>query len=224
MMRCVEPRRAGDVPHQPPEPDPGANGEQPYDLRSRYKRATRDAISAAALRLALEQGPHGLKLVRVSEIASAAGISPRTYNNYFSSREEAICALQADQARRLGAAVRGRPAQEPFTTAVIAAAIEVFADPEPDRAGLSMIMSTPELQGEALKAFTLAEEPLAEAIAARTGRDYCDLADHVRAAAIAGAIRVAGRHWLSTTSALTFAEVLGEALRYALPSPDSKPE
>ena len=202
---------------RPPDPGPGAAGEQPHDLRSRYKQATRDAIGAAALRLALEQGPRGLKLVRVSEIASAAGISPRTYNNYFSSREEAICALHADQARRFGAAVRARPAREPFTTAVIAAAVEVFASPEPDRAGLGMIMSTPELQGEALKAFTLAEEPLAEAIAARAGHGQGDLASHTLAAAIAAAIRVAGRYWLSTTSAPPFAEVLGEALRYVLP-------
>jgi len=194
------------------------NGDQPHDLRSRNKQATREAISAAALRLALEQGPEGLKLVRVNDIALAAGISPRTYNNYFSSREEAICAFHANQARRLGRAVRARPASEPFAAAVTAAAIEVFANPEPDRAGLAIIMSTPELQGEALKAFTLAEEPLAEAIAERTGREHGDLSSHALAAAIAGAIRVAGRHWLSTTSPPPFAEVLSEALRYVLPT------
>ncbi|WP_433087592.1 TetR/AcrR family transcriptional regulator [Dactylosporangium sp. CA-052675] len=203
---------------QPPDPGLRMNDDQPHDMRSRNKQATRDAISAAALRLALEQGPTGLKLVRVSEIASAAGVSPRTYNNYFSSREEAICAFHADQARRLGAAVRARPAGEPFATAVTAAAIEVFTNPEPDRAGLGMIMSTPELQGEALKAFTLAEEPLAEAIAERTGRDLGDVACHAQAAAIAGAIRVAGRHWLSTTGAPPFAEVLSETLRHVLPT------
>ena len=77
------------------------------DLRARNSRATREAISNAALRLAVEQGPNGLALVRVHDIATAAGVSPRTYNNYFSSRAEAICAFQADQAGRLEEKARG---------------------------------------------------------------------------------------------------------------------
>src|SRR5258706_3745207 len=56
-------------------------------LREKKKRATRDALQAAALRLALERGPEN---VRVEDIAEAAGVSPRTYNNYLSSREQAI--------------------------------------------------------------------------------------------------------------------------------------
>ena len=56
-------------------------------MRERKKLATREALSAAALRLALEHGPQN---VRVDDIAEAAGVSPRTYNNYFSSREQAI--------------------------------------------------------------------------------------------------------------------------------------
>ncbi len=189
--------------------------DEPRDMRTRNKQAIREAISTAALRLAIEQGPGGLKLVRVTDIASAAGVAPRTYNNYFASREEAICAFHADQARRLGRALRARPAAEPLARAVTAAAIEVFATPEPDRAGLAMIMSTPELAGEALKAFTMAEEPLAAALAERAGRD--NLAADVLAAAIAGAVRVAGRHWLASTSPPPFAEVLREALGHVLP-------
>lgn len=186
--------------------------DEPRDMRSRNKQAVRDAIGAAALRLALEQGPGGLKLVRVTDIASAAGVAPRTYNNYFSSREEAICALQADQARRLGRALRSRPAAAPLAEAITGAVVDVFASPEPDRAGLAMIMSTPELQGEALKAFTMAEAPLAEAIAERLDpRD--DLRAEVLAAAVAAAVRVAGRHWLRATAPPPFATVLHDALR-----------
>src|SRR5690606_115339 len=134
------------------------------DLRARNKQATREAISRAALRLALEHGPNGLALVRVNDIAAAAGGSPRTYNHYFSSRAEAICAFQADQSKRAGQALCSRPADEPLNQAVIEAVVELYTNPEPDRAGLRMIMSTPELEGEALKAFTMAEGPLAEAI------------------------------------------------------------
>ncbi|GIH29825.1 TetR family transcriptional regulator [Acrocarpospora phusangensis] len=183
------------------------------DLRARNKQATRDAIGQAALRLAIENGPHGLALVRVHDIATAAGVSPRTYNNYFSSREEAICSFQTDQSRRAGQALRSRPADEPLGRAVIAAMIELYTNPEPDKAGLRMIMMTPELEGEALKSFTMAEGPLAEAIAARTGTDPGrDLYPAVTAAAVTGAVRVAGRHWLAPGNTESFAAVLGRSL------------
>jgi AcrR family transcriptional regulator len=195
------------------------NDDEPRDMRTRNKEAIREAIGAAALRLALEQGPGGLKLVRVSDIAEAAGVAPRTYNNYFSSREAAVCAFHSDRARHLGRALRSRPAREPLAQAITAAVIEVFATPEPDRAGLAMIMSTPELQGEALKAFTMAEEPLAIAIAERTGSGpRVNLSCHVMAAAIAGAVRIAGRHWLSTANPSSFAAVLRDALGHILPA------
>jgi AcrR family transcriptional regulator len=183
------------------------------DLRTRHKEATREAIGSAALRLALEQGPHGLALVRVPDIAEAAGVSPRTYNNYFSSREEAICAFQADRARRLGEALRARPAAEPLRVAITEAVVTHFTRPEPDRAGLRMIMSTPELEGEALKAFSMAEAPLAEAVAERAGAAPDDLFPQVVAAAVAGAVRVAGRRWLAPGSG-SFETVLRDALAH----------
>src|ERR1700712_4520395 len=72
-------------------------------LRERKKRATREALQGAALRLALEHGPDN---VRVEDIAQAAGVSSRTYNNYFSSREQAIvAAIAADRAAQVAAAV-----------------------------------------------------------------------------------------------------------------------
>src|SRR5436189_3170704 len=99
-------------------------------MRERKKLATREALSAAALRLALENGPEN---VRVDEIAEAAGVSPRTYNNYFSSREQAIvAAISAERALRIAAALRDRPADEPLSEAVITAVVEQYvaeADP-----------------------------------------------------------------------------------------------
>jgi AcrR family transcriptional regulator len=197
------------------------NDDEAVDMRTQNKRATRDAISTAALRLAVEHGPGGLALVRVRHIAEAAGVSPRTYNNYFSSREEAICAIESDRARRLGTALLSRPAGEPLDQAITAAVVEHYGTAEPDKAGLRMIMSAPELAGEALKAFTTAEEPLAAAIAERLGADPArDLYPQVVAAAIAGAVRVAGRHWINSDDRTPFATVLRRALAHVLPATD----
>jgi AcrR family transcriptional regulator len=197
------------------------NDDDTVDMRTQNKLATREAISSAALRLAVEQGPGGLALVRVGDIAAAAGVSPRTYNNYFSSREEAICAIESDRARHLGRALLSRPADEPLAQAVTTAVTEHYGAAEPDRVGLRMIMCTPALEGEALKAFTTAEEPLAAAIAERLNTDPVhDLLPHVMAAAIAGAVRVSARHWINSDDTIPFTAVLSRSLAHILPATD----
>jgi AcrR family transcriptional regulator len=160
-------------------------------LRERKKSVTREALSTAALRLALEHGPEN---VRVDDIAEAAGVSPRTYNNYFSSREQAIvAAITAERALRIGAALRARPAEEPLAEAVVEAIVEQYTN-EPTGDALTLITSAPVLQAEFAASVTAIEQPLASAIAARThGEDR--LAPAVLAAAVSAAARVAIKHW-----------------------------
>ena len=95
-------------------------------MREQKKQATREALRAAALRLALERGPDN---VRVDDIAEAAGVSPRTYNNYFSSREQAIvAAVTAEREARVAAAVAARPASTRLADAVTEAIVEQYTD------------------------------------------------------------------------------------------------
>ena len=61
-----------------------ATGES---LRDRKARLTRAAIHEAAVRLACE---HGLDAATVAQIAEAAGVSPRTFFNYFATKEDAV--------------------------------------------------------------------------------------------------------------------------------------
>jgi AcrR family transcriptional regulator len=166
-----------------------------HGLRERKKLATREALSAAALRLAMERGPDN---VRVDEIAEAAGVSPRTYNNYFASREQAIvAAVQAERALRVGAALRARPAEEPLAAAVVETVVAAYTGGgEPSRTELAMITSTPGLRAAFLHTVTAVEEPLAAAIAARTDLD--ETAAAVLAAAVAAAARVATAQWLQS--------------------------
>jgi AcrR family transcriptional regulator len=186
------------------------------DMRTRNKLATRDAISAAALRLAIERGPGN---VRVDDIATAAGVSPRTYNNYFSSREEAICAIITERAQRVSVALRARPAAEPLDEAITNTITQEYGAAEPDRVGMGLIASTPALRGEFLKGITTLEGPLAEAIAERTGLDpEHDLPPRVLAAAVAGAVRTATEHWLKPDTSTSFAAALREALTLITPT------
>mgnify|MGYP001473180043 CR=1 FL=1 len=177
------------------------------DLRTRNRLATRAAISAAALRLALEHGPRN---VRVAQIAELAGVSPRTYNNHFSSREEAICAVAADRGEQVAAALRARPRDEPPHTALTEAVVEVYAAEDPDRRVVRMLASDPSLRGEYLKAMAAIEPPLAAAIAERGDAD--ELGAAVLAAAVVGATAAATGHWLRLDDGTPYEKVLREAL------------
>lgn len=63
----------------------------PAGLRERKKRARRDALVDAAQRLVLERG---LDAVTVEDVCAAVGVSPRTFFNYFSSKDDAVLGLE----------------------------------------------------------------------------------------------------------------------------------
>lgn len=167
-------------------------------LRERKKQATREALRTAALRLALEQGPEN---VRVYDIAEAAGVSPRTYNNYFSSREQAIiAAVTAERESRIAAAVVERPADVSLADAVIDAVIEQYTDPgDHARDVLLMITTSPALQACYADQAVTIQEPLAEALVERTdGMDR--LTAQVLAASVGAAVKVALERWLQSAA------------------------
>ncbi|MGO2746657.1 TetR/AcrR family transcriptional regulator [Microbacterium sp.] len=61
--------------------------QQPEGLRARKQRQTRDAIHRAAVDLAIELGPDA---ATVAEISARVDISPRTFFNYYPSKEDAF--------------------------------------------------------------------------------------------------------------------------------------
>ncbi|MFS8096467.1 TetR/AcrR family transcriptional regulator [Lentzea alba] len=159
-------------------------------LRERKKTETRAALAAAALRLALEKGAD---TVRVDEIAEAANVSPRTYNNYFASREHAIVAgITASRALAVASALRSRPASEPLVESIIAAFAEQYREPPSE--ALALITSSPSLREAYLDSVSSMEPPIAEVIAARLGTDA--LGAEVLAAAVSAAARVAVQRWV----------------------------
>jgi AcrR family transcriptional regulator len=186
-------------------------------LRERKKQATRQALARAALRLTVERGYDG---VLVEDIAAAVGVSPRTFNNYFSSKAEAICALAADRAQRAGAALRTRPPDEPLRVAIRAAILAEFAGgaaPEevPDRvwiAGLRLVLATPAMRGEYLRVAAAMQDALSAAIAERLGLGPASLLPGVIGGAVAAACDVATHRWLEAEPPVPLGGLLSEAL------------
>jgi len=167
-------------------------------LRERKKQATRVALREAALRLALQHGP---EQVRVDDIAGAAGVSPRTYNNYYPSREHAIiAAITAQRGSRIAAAIIERPTEVGLATAVIDAIAGQYSDPSaatPE--AMMMITNTPALRACYVETVTSIEEALTDAITARrpdVGRDAAE----VLAVAVEAAAKLALQRWLQATS------------------------
>ena len=113
----------------PPRPRTGTVPVSPSEtmregLRERKKAETHQALAKAALDLADRLGPDG---VTVEAIADAAGVSPRTFFNYFSSKEDAIVGIAPAQSSALLADLLSRPDGEPplgALRAVVLAAAE----------------------------------------------------------------------------------------------------
>ncbi|WP_378729691.1 alpha/beta fold hydrolase [Nocardia brasiliensis] len=184
-------------------------------LRERKKLATREALGLAALRLAVERG---LDEMLVEDIAAAAGVSPRTFNNYFASKYEAVCSVAVDRVRRIADNLRARPGTEALWPAVIHAVLDEFRDAEtPDpawTAGVRLITGAPALQGEYRKAQAVIEAALAEAIAERIGRDLgTDMFPQIMAGAVAAALQVAIDRWVDADPPVPVLPVIREALR-----------
>jgi AcrR family transcriptional regulator len=75
-------------------------------LRERKKRATREAIAAAAMELFKERG---FDSVTVADVAAAADVSEKTVFNYFATKEELVFQRGAARREELIEAVRRRP-------------------------------------------------------------------------------------------------------------------
>ena len=187
----------------------------PEGLRERKKAATRQSLGIAAMRLAVQRG---LENVLVEDIAAAAGVSARTFNNYFGSKYEAICALAMERSQRMGAELRHRPVDEPLMDAITNAVIEPYAGGTrtPDKEwldGVRLVIASPALQGEYLRTHYTAQRMLAEAIADRTGTDLeTDMFPAVLAGAVAAAIQVAHERWLRADPPVALVPLIREAL------------
>ena len=104
-------------------------GAPPESLRERKKRATRDAIAAAARRLFADRG---FDDVTVAEVAAAAGVSEKTVFNHFPAKEDLAFAGGEARLAQFLADIAKRPAGTSVLDVFRATTdgmIDVVADP-----------------------------------------------------------------------------------------------
>ena len=183
----------------------------PGGLREHKKLAVRRALGSAAARLAVERG---LENVTIGDITAEAGVSLRTFGNYFARRHEAICALGIDRARRIGAELLARPAREPLQEAVVTAVLAYYEDADREwLAWLRLVVTAPAIRGEYLKVNSEMQQTLAEAIAVRTGTDLeQDMYPRILAGAVVAAAQVAVSRWAAANPPVPLRPLLRRAL------------
>jgi AcrR family transcriptional regulator len=198
-------------------------------LRDRQRADTRRELALAAFALAQA---HGLANVRVPDIAASVGVSPRTFNNYFSSKEEAIVWPAAQRSAQMAAVLRKLPQDLLLEGALVHVMTTLYELPRqqglpPQRQqGLPpqwlrqfrvMVGSEPALHGEYLKASSAAEQSLAAAIAERLPQSVDALYAPVIAAMVVGAERAAVLNWMRRTKPdRPLVEVVREAVEFAV--------
>jgi AcrR family transcriptional regulator len=191
-------------------------GEPGTGLRERKKLATREALSNAALRLAIERG---LENFTIEDVTTQAGVSLRTFRNYFASKQEALAALGADRARRIGASLLDRPAGEPLWQALTSAVLQHYEGTEQafdaaTMAALRRVLDSQAMRGEYLKVNFMMQNALAAAIAQRTGTDpTADMYPQILAGAVTAASQVAIRRWYAADPPVPLRPILERALQ-----------
>jgi AcrR family transcriptional regulator len=193
-------------------------------LRARKKTATRLALHEAALRLVAERG---LDRVSIDDIAGRADVSPRTFFNYFATKDDAVVGLDPAGPAEQAAAFAARPASETAVEAMRAIALEqatrMAEDPQLWPLRLQVVEAHPVLVGKLAAAFGESDRVLAAAIAERTGTRLDDDVLPMLLACVAGAaMRTSLHRWFASDFTVSLPGLVGEAwdcVAAGLPAP-----
>jgi AcrR family transcriptional regulator len=169
-------RPASPPPAAPPPPAPPA---QAASLRERKKQATRRSLRRIALQLISDRG---FAAVTVEDIAAAADVSPRTFFNYFPSKEAAVFGADpertAELLRRIVEEAPGETALEALRRIIVDEARHVsaeIADMQSEIADWKRQMrasqADPQLRAARAAHMAAVESDIATALAQRLGTD-----------------------------------------------------
>jgi AcrR family transcriptional regulator len=194
----------------------------PVSLRERKKLATRRLLRRAALELVAERG---LANVTVEDIAEAAQVSPRTFFNYFPSKEAVLFGGYEERAD----ALRDRVATRSPGMSAIDVLRAVMAEDAEDMAGelrslggnpadwirrMKMARTDPLVRAAHAAQMALLERALTEGLAARLDADAeTDPYPGVLAAATVGVVRSCMVFWAGSGGSVQLGHFIDQALQ-----------
>ena len=194
--------------------------EAPVSLRERKKLATHRLLRRAALDLVAERG---LSNVTVEDIAGAAGVSPRTFFNYFASKEAALFGGDPDRAAELRERIAsGRPDDSALDAlrAVLAQDAEAMTeelrslggDPADWLRRMKIARTDPHVLAAHAAQMAMIERAIAAGLAARLGADQeTDPYPGVVAATAVGMVRACLSFWAGSGGAIPLGQLIDGA-------------
>jgi AcrR family transcriptional regulator len=212
-MVAVAPSARADRPAPLPSAHGGHDHRPVESAWDRRKRITRRQLRDAAVELVAQRG---LQAVTVEEIATAAGVSTRTFFNYFPGKEDAVVGWDPDRTAAVEAALASQPADVTPFDALRCALLEVLGD-EDDAADLlrrlRVTTADPHLLARQVERFGEIERRLVDALTRRRGTaDGTDGYAALVVATVLAACRVALLTWSTDPVHRPLATVMSEHL------------
>jgi AcrR family transcriptional regulator len=179
----------------------GVNAPSGESLRSRRRRETRREIHVAAVRLARE---HGFDKVTVEMISAAAGVSPRTFFNYFPTKDAAVAQGPPDLPEELVAefVAAGSAPPNVVLAELTRLLVRHMAEAPPQREELLAVFELsrehPQVLAGLLARFEAFQLEVADVVARRLGAQAGDEVPALVAAVALAAIRQGIDRWART--------------------------
>jgi len=195
--------------------------DPPASLRERKKLATRRLLRRVALDLVAERG---LASVTVEDIAEAADVSPRTFFNYFPSKEAALFGeSDPDRAGRLRDRVATEAPGEP-PLSVLRIVLRQYAetiteefrslggDPADLLRRIKVARGDPQVRGAHAAQMAMMERAIGEGLATRLGTSPdTDPYPAVLAAAAIGVVRACIAFWAGSGGTVQLGQLIDQA-------------
>jgi AcrR family transcriptional regulator len=197
-------------------------GEPRASLRERKKQATRRSLRRAALDLVAERG---FAHVTVEDIAEAADVSPRTFFNYFPSKEAALFGTDPERIpllrERLISAAPDAPALEALRVIMVSDARavadelgELGGDPVDWLRRMKGAHADPQLRAARAAQMAMVERAIAEGLAERLGTDPDrDPYPGLLAATAAGVFRASISFWAGSGGTVPLEHLIDQAFQ-----------
>lgn len=178
-------------------------------LRERKRLATRRALQHAVLDLATERGYDS---VTIEEITASVDVSPRTFFNYFASKEEAVVGdfprlAELDATEHFLAEGKEANVLDGLGVLFVAAAAALASDREASQRRRALLRKHPALFAKRMASLQAFEDEIVKLVAQRLSIDKPDLArdpvELLQQSQLLGhvglaAMRVAYRGWIET--------------------------
>ncbi|WP_164479070.1 TetR family transcriptional regulator [Nakamurella antarctica] len=164
-------------------------------LRARKKDATRRELAEIAVKLTVQRGYDGFT---IAELADAAGVSRRTFSNYFASKAECVAAIQDEQVDRTLSYMRLADPSIPLHE-ILRTLVSMIADDVTEEFGTFFQIASTEMEVKMQLMFQHDQIviSIAEVIAGRLGLASNDVVAHAIAGFSMTACQVSIDTWLA---------------------------